>query len=652
MRSSDMIDEQVEVNQLLISALQDEQVLDLPEYKETVARLRNEKIDVPFIGLGVTSSSLMAGAQKVLDEIYRYLQERDVEANVGTLGSLGICSLEPLMQVQMPGRTKLVFHQVRPEQVATLLDGIFNQYVNPEEVLGQHEYSLHEPWEGLPYMHELPFFANQRRLIMRNMGHISPLSIDAYLAEGGYRALAKAISRYVPEEVCDLIDQAELRGRGGVGYCTSKKWRLAHGTPSNRKYLICNAGESDPGAFMERLLMESDPHQVLEGIAIAAYAIGAQKAYLYIESEYQLAIERLQYAIRQAYHYGLLGHDIMQSGINLDIVIKKGAGAYICGEETALISHLEGKRGMPQTKPPYPSEKGLFGEPTVVNNVETLVNVPLIMDKGADWYKSTGTTTSKGTKLFSLTGKIRLTGLVEIPMGTPLREVVYRIGDAVPEGKPLKALHLGGPAGGCVTEDNLDTPIDYESINALGATLGSGGIIVLDEDSCILDTVKYFLDFLKKESCGKCIPCREGIRRMHEIMEHITKRPEDTNGHSTLQRFKGVMQLENLAEVIRDTSLCGLGQRAANPVLSTLKWFRDEYEEHIFERNCNAGICQGLRTFEIDVEACTGCTLCATKCPTGAIFGTAKHAHFIVQEKCIGCGVCYETCKFNAVLTK
>lgn len=647
-----MIQEQVENRELFMAALQDEKIQSCPDYTVLLSQLRRESIDKPFIGLGLTSSSMMAGGQKVLAALYAYVARTQKEVEIGVLGSLGICSLEPLLHVQLPGRAKLVFKQVAPEQVATLLDGVFNQYLHPSDVLGQYQHPLHEPWEGVPYIHELPFFANQRRLIMRNMGHISPLSIEAYLAEGGYRALARAISRFVPEELCDLIENAQLRGRGGVGYCTSKKWRVALDTPSNRKYLICNAGESDPGAFMERMLMESDPHQVLEGIAIAAYAIGAQKAFIYIESDYHIAIERLQLAIEQAYQYGLLGHDILNSGTNIDIVIKKGAGAYICGEETALISHIEGKRGMPQSKPPYPSERGLFGEPTVVNNVETLVNIPLIVNKGVEWYKATGTASSKGTKLFSISGKIRLTGLVEIPMGTTLREVVYRIGDGIPDGKPLKAIHLGGPAGGCVTENHLDVPMDYENLYELGATLGSGGIIVLDSDTCILDTVKYFLNFLKKESCGKCIPCREGIRRMHEIMEHITRRPEDASSHSTLQRFKGVMQLENLAEVIRDTSLCGLGQRAANPVLSTLKWFREEYEEHIFERNCSAGICQGLRTFEIDVEACTGCTLCATKCPTGAIFGTAKHAHFIVQEKCIGCGVCHETCKFNAVLTK
>ena len=402
----------------------------------------------------------------------------------------------------------------------------------------------------------------------------------------------------------------------------------------------------------ERLLIESDPHKVVEGIAISAYAIGVQKAYIYIESEYSLAIERVKNAIAQAKEFGLLGYDILESGYNLEIIIKKGAGAYVCGEETALISSLEGKRGRPHSKPPYPATKGLYNQPTVVNNVETLVNVPIIIEKGIEWYKSVGTQDSKGTKVFSISGKVEYTGLVEIEMGTKLRDVIFRVAGGMKNGKRFKAVHIGGPSGGSLTEKHLDTLIDYESIMLTGVSLGSSGMVVLDEDNCIIDMVKYFMNFMQKESCGICIPCREGTRRMYEILDNISKRPKDENGNTTLQRFKGVMQLESLAEVLKDTSMCGLGKKASNPVLSTLKWFREEYEEHIFERNCEAGVCQELRTFEIDVDACTGCTLCAKKCPTGAIFGTAKNAHFIVQDKCIGCGICFETCKFSAIISK
>ncbi|HKL07920.1 MAG TPA: NADH-ubiquinone oxidoreductase-F iron-sulfur binding region domain-containing protein [Bacteroidales bacterium] len=619
---------------------------------ETLQLLKREKVIHPVITISSNTPSKIAGIDEVREQIEDYINERNLNVTILEVGSLGLSSLELIISVQLPGKTRLFFKQVNSENIILILDGIFNNFIQEEYVLGQLKNKIQEPWAQVPFLDEIAYFNFQQRLILNQCGFIDVNSIDEYIAFGGYQTFVKTINQNTPGEVCDIVEESLLRGRGGEGYSTGKKWKIASSTVSPQKYLICNAGESDPGAFMERLLMESDPHNVIEGIAIAAYAISAQKAFIYIESDYELAIQRIRNAIDQATAYGLLGHDIMGTGYNLEIIIKQGAGAYVCGEETALIKNIEGKRGKPHSKPPYPATKGLFGQPTVVNNVETLVNVPVILDKGAEWFKSIGTEDSKGTKVFSISGKVEYTGLVEVEMGTKIRDVIFRIAGGIRNNKRFKAVHIGGPSGGCLTEDHLDTLIDFESIMLVGASLGAASLVVLDEDNCILDTVKYFMDYLQKESCGICIPCREGTRRMAEILENISKRPKDENGYATLQRFKGVMQLETLAEVLKDTSMCGLGRKAANPVLSTLKWFRDEYEEHIFERNCSAGVCQELRTFEIDVDACTGCTLCAKKCPTGAIFGTPKNVHFIVQDKCIGCGICFETCKFSAIISK
>ncbi|MBI9053753.1 MAG: 4Fe-4S binding protein [Bacteroidales bacterium] len=623
--------------------------------KEVVAKLaaiKRDKINKPIITIGVNTPSRIIGVDEIKLGLLEYVHDRNFDAQVIDVGSLGLTTYEPILSVHLPGKTKLYFKNVSLENYISILDGTFNNYIHEEAVLCQVRNDIFEQWEQVPFMDELPYFKNQQRLVLKNCGFIDPNSIEEYIATGGYKSFLKTIRNNTPEEVCEKIENSNLRGRGGEGYPTGKKWRVALETASEQKYLICNAGESDPGAFMERLLIESDPHKIIEGISISAYAIGAQKAYVYIESEYEIAVARLKNAIKQAKEYGIIGHDILNSGYNLDIIIKEGAGAYVCGEETALISSIEGKRGKPHSKPPYPATKGLFGRPTVVNNVETLVNIPIIIEKGANWFKSLGTEGSSGTKVFSISGKVDYKGLVEVEMGTKLRDIIFRISGGIVQGKKFKALHIGGPSGGCLTEDHLDIEIDYEAISQAGISLGSAGMVVLDEDNCIIDMVKYFMNFLQEESCGICIPCREGTRRMHEILENISKRPKDDNGNTTLQRFKGVMQLENLAEVIKDTSMCGLGRKAANPVLSSLKWFRDEYEEHIFERNCEAGICQELRTFEINIDACTGCTLCAKKCPTGAIIGSPQNAHFIVQDKCIGCGICYDTCKFSAIISK
>lgn len=402
---------------------------------------------------------------------------------------------------------------------------------------------------------------------------------------------------------------------------------------------------------MDRAVIEGDPHRLIEGMAIAAYGIGASKGYVYIRAEYPLAIQRLRIAMTHARQYGLLGKDIAGTGFDFDIIIKMGAGAFVCGEETALMHSIEGKRGMPRPRPPFPAVSGLFGKPTVINNVETLANLPGLLEKGEEWFSSMGTATSKGTKVFALSGKISRTGLVEIPMGTKLRDIIYTIAGGVRNGKKFKAVQIGGPSGGCITEANLDIEIDYESLIRAGAMMGSGGLVVMDEDTCMVDVAKFFMDFIQRESCGKCIPCREGTRRMLEILESITSKPVNT-GNQPLTRFRGIIQLEKLGKVIRETSLCGLGQTAPNPVLSTLRWFRDEYESHIYERKCPAGVCTDLRTFRIDVDKCTGCTVCSKKCPTGAIIGAKKTAHFIIEEKCIGCGSCEEACKFGAIFIR
>jgi NADH:ubiquinone oxidoreductase subunit F (NADH-binding)/NAD-dependent dihydropyrimidine dehydrogenase PreA subunit len=446
----------------------------------------------------------------------------------------------------------------------------------------------------------------------------------------------------------ETVAQSGLRGRGGGGFPAAKKWQIAHQTPADQKYFICNADEGDPGAFMDRAVIEGDPHRLLEGLAIAAYAIGATKAIVYIRAEYPLAIARLRKAIADAAALGLLGYNILDSGTTIEVSIKQGAGAFVCGEETALMHSIEGRRGMPRLRPPFPAVSGLYGKPTIINNVETLANVPGILARGAPWFSSVGTDNSKGTKVFAVSGKVTRTGLVEVAMGTTIRDLVMTICGGVPGGKRFKAVQIGGPSGGCIPESNLHIAIDYESLKTVGAMMGSGGLVVMDEDTCMVDVAKYFMGFIQRESCGKCIPCREGTRRMLEILTRITS----NNAHDTigvLQRFKGMVVLEDLAKVIAETSLCGLGQSAANPVLSTLRWFRDEYEEHLFERRCPARACAELAKYSIDESKCTGCTACVRKCPSAAIKGAVKSPHFIIAEKCIGCGACAKACRFGAV---
>ena len=622
------------------------------EDRERLILLRKEKVAGPVIFIGTGSCGLHAGAGQTLEAIRKFVDENNSDAEIIEVGCIGICSEEPVMDVQIPGKSRISFKQVTPDKVQDILYSIFNRTVTFESLLGQYKSTISELWPNVPLMEQLPWFAIQQRNILKNTGITSPASIADYLALGGYKSLFKTVLSYIPSKVCDIIEQSELRGRGGAGYSTGKKWRITLTTAGDEKYLICNADESDPGAFMDRAIIEGDPHRLIEGIAIAAYAIGANNAYIYIRSNYPRAVELLEEAIRQAKEFEILGQNIFGSGFNLSISIHQGAGAFICGEETALISSFEGKRGLPRTKPPYPAEAGLFGKPTVVNNVETLVNVPSILENGPEWFKSIGTKTSKGTKIFSLKGDLKRTGFIEIPMGTRLRDIIYKIGGGPEENKTIKSVQIGGPMGIFLPENELDIEIGYESMDEVSAILGSGGLTVLDETTCMVDQSRLYMEFLQNESCGKCIPCREGSIRMLEILESITKRPREDSSHETLERFKGVVHIENLAQVIRSTSLCGLGQKAPNLIISSLKWFSEEFEEHIFNRTCPAGVCRNLRTFRIDVESCNGCNICQRKCPENAIIGIIKLPHFIVEEKCNGCGICFESCKFNAIVIK
>jgi NADH:ubiquinone oxidoreductase subunit F (NADH-binding)/Pyruvate/2-oxoacid:ferredoxin oxidoreductase delta subunit len=611
--------------------------------------IRPKSISKPAIYIGAGTCGLGAGADKTLKAIENWIANKGMEVNVIQVGCIGLCAAEPIVDIQLPGKSRLSFKNINEEKTEELLENVFNGEPDPEQAIGQFRAEEVRNYDAIPFMDEHPFFAPQKRMVLKSCGIIDPSSIEEYMENGGYEGYLNTIKEKSPLEVCEMIEKSGLRGRGGGGFPTGTKWGFAFREKADQKYLICNADEGDPGAFMDRAVIEGDPHRLIEGMAIAAYAIGSSKAYVYIRAEYPLAIERLKKAIDQAYERGFLGKNIQESGFDLEFVIKMGAGAFVCGEETALIHSIEGKRGMPRPRPPFPAVKGLFGKPTIINNVETLSNIPSIVEHGADYFASIGTETSKGTKVFALSGKVALTGLVEIPMGTTVREIIYDIAGGILDDKKFKSVQIGGPSGGCITEENLDIQIDYESLVSAGAMMGSGGLVVMDEETCMVDVAKFFMDFIQRESCGKCIPCREGTKRMLEILESITHKPNG-NGADALERFKGVLQLEKLGKVIKETSLCGLGQTAPNPVLSTLRWFRNEYEEHIFERNCPSSVCTELRTFSIDVDKCTGCTLCARKCPTNAIIGARKTPHFIVDNKCIGCGTCEEVCKFDAVM--
>ncbi len=620
-----------------------------PEVRDA-ATLRRDRVTRPTIFVGTGTCGLGAGARATVNAIFGYLKRKQIDADVVEVGCIGLCSAEPLVDVQLPGKTRLCFSGVTEDVVEGLLDEAMVGKLPEKRAIFQHRRDGLQAWDGVPFIDEHPFFAPQTRWVLANCGIIDPTQIDEYIAFGGYEALTKTLKTVSPDALCDSVERSGLRGRGGGGFPTGKKWKFARAQQNDQKYLICNADEGDPGAFMDRAVIEGDPHRLLEGMALAAYGIGATKAYVYIRAEYPLAIDRLKTAIAQAKERHFLGDKILGTDFHLEIIIKMGAGAFVCGEETALINSIEGKRGMPRPRPPFPAISGLFGKPTIINNVETLANLPLLAMNGDAWFSAVGTPTSKGTKVFALSGKVARTGLVEVKMGTTVRQVVFDAGGGIADGKKYKAVQIGGPSGGCIPQQHLDIEVDYESLKTVGAMMGSGGLVVMDEDTCMVDVAKFFMDFIQRESCGKCIPCREGTRRMLETLQRITRGRRREKGIEALERFESVLNLQQLAENIRDTSLCGLGQTAPNPILSTLRWFRDEYEEHVYERRCPAGACEELVVYRIEAEKCKGCTLCAKKCPAEAIVGSPKSPHYIIAEKCIGCGSCMDVCRPAAII--
>ena len=623
---------------------------DSEQREKLLAALRYESVEKPVIFIGMGTCGLGAGAAKTLVAIKEFIDEKELEADIVEVGCIGLCAMEPMVDIQLPDKARLSYGHVTAKNVKGILEQVFEGTPKNKNLIGQfNSRGKQESWQEVPRMDENEFFAHQKRIVLANCGLVDPTSIDEYIARGGYQALADTLRNHTREEICDIVELSGLRGRGGGGFSAGKKWKFALNTAADQKYLVCNADEGDPGAFMDRAVIEGDPHRLVEGMAIAAYAIGASKVYVYIRAEYPLAIHRLEEAITQASDYGLIGSNILDSGFDLKIIIKMGAGAFVCGEETALINSIEGKRGMPRPRPPFPAVKGLFEKPTIINNVETLSNLPWIILSGANSFNSMGTAGSKGTKVFALSGKVARTGLVEVEMGTQLREIVFDIGGGCPGGKSFKAVQIGGPSGGCIPSSHIEIEVDYESLKTVGAMMGSGGLVVMDEDTCMVDVAKFFMDFIQRESCGKCIPCREGTRRMLEILQRISAGRKNEKNSDSLRRFQGVMYLERLAQTIRDTSLCGLGQSAPNPVLSTLRWFRDEYEAHIYERHCPSGVCKELLIFSINNDKCTGCTLCARMCPAQAIVGSKKNPHYIIEEKCIACGACQDACRFGAV---
>jgi len=591
-----------------------------------------------LIGMGTCGRA--AGAEDILDVLNQELVKQDIQADILPVGCIGLCYAEPLIEVIKPGKPSVFYGNLTPELMSEIIaDYLIADNPRSDLALGTRgEGTL----DGIPKLFNLSVLKPQVRISLRNCGNIDPENINHYIANGGYEGLAKAL-RMKPQEVIVEIKKSGLRGRGGAGFATGVKWQFCHDAPGDIKYVICNADEGDPGAFMDRALLEGDPHAVLEGILIGAYAIGATEGYIYIRAEYPLAIQRLRIAIRQMEEYGLIGDDIMGSGFKFHIKIKEGAGAFVCGEETAMMASIEGRRGMPRSRPPFPAQSGLWGKPTNINNVETWSDVSAILAKGADWYAGYGTEKSKGTKNFSLAGKVVRTGLIEVPMGISLREIVYEIGGGIPEGKRLKAVQTGGPSGGFIPESLIDLPVDYESLTQAGSIMGSGGMVVIDEDTCMVDMTKFFLTFTQAESCGKCIPCRWGTKQMLDILEDIA------NGRG---RPGDIALLQELAESIKDGSLCGLGQTAPNPVLTSIRYFRDEYEEHIFERRCSAMQCQALISYYILPDKCQGCMICARNCPVQAIEGGKRMVHVIDQDKCINCGICLDVCppKFGAVV--
>ncbi len=599
-----------------------------------------EASEKPRIFIGTATCGRSAGALAVREAIEAELKRRRIDAIITEVGCIGLCYAEPLVDITKPGHPRICYGNVTPEIATQLIeDYIVNDNPRSDLALGTiGDGSI----EGIPKFFDLAVLKPQVRISLRNCGFIDPENINHYIARGGYSGLAKALG-VSPEAVISEVLKSGLRGRGGAGFPTGRKWGFCRGVAGKEKYIICNADEGDPGAFMDRDLVEGDPHSMLEGMLIGAYAIGAAEGYIYCRAEYPLAIARLNIALQQMREYGLLGDNILGSDLSFDIRIKEGAGAFVCGEETALMMSIEGKRGMPRSRPPFPAISGLWGKPTNINNVETWANVSAILQRGGEWFASYGTEKSKGTKNFSLAGKVRCTGLIEVPMGITIRQIVYGIGGGIPADKKFKGVQTGGPSGGCLPASALDLPVDYESLTAAGSIMGSGGMIVMDEDTCMVDMARYFLSFTQAESCGKCVPCRVGTRQMLDILERISKGDGESGD---------IEKLEKLAITVKDCSLCALGGTAPNPVLTTIRYFRDEYEAHINEKRCPALVCKALISYYILPEKCEGCGICLRDCPVEAISGGKRMVHIIDQDRCTKCGTCLDVCppRFSAVM--
>ena len=612
--------------------------------------LRRERIEELTVFIDKTTPSSIYATDMIADAVRQWSDENQQKYNLVETGCLGLISTEPVIGIQVPGRARLYYGPADPTEIAGMLNAITKQVIPEENLIGQMVLGNQQAWEDIPDWKEHPFFQNQTRTVTSLNGIIDPSSIAEYIGWGGYRSFYKSIRHYTDKELLKLIEESGLRGRSGSGFPAAQKWAKAANTTTDRRYVLCNADESDPGGYMHRVLIESNPHLILEGVMLAAYIIGANHAIIYTRSRYRMAVKRIQCAINQARELGLIGQDILHSGYTLDIQLKRGPGAFVCGEETALIASLEGKRGSPRTKPPYPATHGLFGKPTLVHNIETLAQVPVIISNGPDWYKKTGIAGSTGTKLFSLSGKIKRLGVVEVPFGTPLGDVINGMGGGTRTGKPAKAVLLGGPSGQFIPLSKFDISLDLDRFQQEKLVLGSGSMVLLDEQSCPINLIKNMMDFIRQESCGKCIPCRDGSRRIMEILSLISSRSLPENKYEALDRFKGVTGILELAEVMQSTSLCGLGKSAPNPLISGMELFREELEEHVFDRTCRAGVCLNMRSFTVDAVACNGCNLCFTKCPEKAIIGSPRQVHYIVDDLCTGCGKCFEVCKFNAIL--
>lgn len=608
--------------------------------KEAVAEWKELKVtDKPVVSVGTATCGRSAGSMETLREFQNELTYLDLESDVVQVGCVGLCYLEPLVTVTKPSQPTVVYSNIDTVKTKEIIE----KHISGDEPVREYAVGTigEGAIEGIPRLDESSVYKPQVRRVTKRCGDINPSNVNHYIATGGYSGLKKAVSM-TSIEIIEEIKKSGLRGRGGAGFPTWRKWQFCYDAPGDRKYLICNADEGDPGAFMNRSLLEGDPHALVEGMIIAGRAIGAEKGYIYCRAEYPLALERLDLALRQARELGFLGEDIMGAGFDFELKIKEGAGAFVCGEETALIASIEGDRGMPRPRPPFPAVSGLWGKPTIINNVESLASVALILQHSADWFREVGSEASKGTKTFALVGKVKNTGLVEVPMGITLREMIYDIGGGILDDKEFKAVQTGGPSGGCLPAEKLDIPVDYDSLNAAGTIMGSGGMVVMDESNCMVDVARYFLEFTQKESCGKCVPCRLGTKQMLDILNDITQ------GRG---KMEDIDLLEEMGHSIKRTSLCGLGQTAPNPVLSTLRYFRKEYEAHITEKKCPSKVCKELISYYIDPLKCAGCRICSSVCPADAITGAKKQIHVIDQGKCILCGACFEKCppKFNAV---